>query len=180
MIEVWCVCEGTGVMPVLGIHIICPKCAGVGLLQIKGEDMSEDGLGDRIKEDKQPFAYEEYVELKKQYQEARDKVWEHRSENMKMRDTVRNFFQERYNEEDYPDELTITIDDINDLLTSIGASELAKAFAATANVEISFTVIAESKEDAEAIIGDYIDSIDIYTGEGDESSVDNYDIYVTE
>jgi acyl carrier protein len=180
MIEVWCVCEGTGVMPVLGIHIICPKCKGVGLLQIKGEDMSEDGLGDRIQEDKQPFAYEEYAELKKTYQEVRDKVWELRSESMKIRDEVRNFFQERYNEEDYPDELTFTSDELNDLLTSIGASELAKAFTATANVEISFTVIAESKEDAEAIVNDYIDTIDIFTTEGDEHSVDNYDVHVNE
>jgi hypothetical protein len=180
MIEVWCVCEGTGVMPVLGIHIICPKCKGVGLLQIKGEDMSEDGLGDRIKEDKQPFAYEEYVELKKQYQELRDKVWEHRSESMKMRDTVRDFFQERCNEEDYPDELTITIDEINDLLTSINATHLSKSFEATANVEIIFTVVAEDKEGAEEIINDYLDSIDIFTSEGDECSVDSYDVHVNE
>jgi predicted nuclease with TOPRIM domain len=178
MIEVWCVCEGTGVMPVLGIHIICPKCKGVGLLQIKGENMSEDGLGDRIQENKQTVAHEEYAKLEKQYEDIKDKVWYLRSETIKIKDSVRSFFQERYNEEDYPDELTITIDDINDLLTSISASELAKAFTATANVEISFTVLAETREDAESIVNDYIDGIDIFTSEGDEHSVDNYDVHI--
>jgi acyl carrier protein len=171
--EVWCICEGTGVMHVSSIYIICPKCEGAGVIQIKGEDMEEQ-------ESKQPFAYEEYVELKKQYQELRDKVWEHRSENMKMRDTVRDFFQERCNEEDYPDELTITVSEINDLLTSINATHLSKSFEATANVEITFTVVAEDKEGAEEIINDYLDSIDIFTSEGDECSVNSYDVYVTD
>ena len=184
--EVWCICEGTGVMPVSSIYIICPKCQGAGVIKTKGEDMSDVGivtLGDNNSEepkDKQPFVYEEYVELKKQYQELRDKVWEHRSENMKMRDTVRDFFQERCNEEDYPDELTIAVSEINDLLTSINATQLSKSFEATANVEITFTVVAEDKECAEEIINDYLDSIDIFTSEGDECSVNSYDVYVTD
>jgi hypothetical protein len=185
MIEVWCVCEGTGVMPVLGIHIICPKCKGVGLLQIKGEDMSEDGLGDRIQEDKQPFAYEEELpkrleEIQIQYEKAKEEMWTNRSLCISIRDTVRNFFQERYTDNEHPDDLTFDIDEINQLLKDIDASQLSRKFEASATVEITFKVHAEDKDDAENIISDYLGDLSLYVSDEDDYEIDSCDIYVSE
>jgi len=185
MIEVWCVCEGTGVMPVLGIYVICPTCEGVGLLQVQEESMQEDGLGDYIKEDKQPFAYEEelskrFEELQIQYEKAKEDMWSNRSLCISIRDTVRNFFQERYTDNEHPDDLTFDIDEINELLSSIDASQLLKRFEANATVEITFKVIAEDKNDAENIINDYLADLSIYVSEEDDYEVDSYDVSVDE
>jgi hypothetical protein len=185
MITVWCECEGAGVVPAPNRYITCPKCAGVGLLQIKGEDMSEDGLGDRIKEDKQPFAYEEELskrleELQIQYEKAKEEMWTNRSLCISIRDTVRNFFQERYTDNEHPDDLTFDIDEINELLSSIDASQLLKRFEANATVEITFKVIAEDKNDAENIINDYLADLSIYVSEEDDYEVDSYDVSVDE
>jgi hypothetical protein len=178
--EVWCICEGTGVMPVSSIYIICPKCQGAGVIQIKGEDMSDVGivtLGDNNSEepkDKQSFAYEEYVELQKQYQEVRNTMWELRSEVISTRDVVRGWFQERYEAIGYLDSFEIDLNDINELLDLIKASPLDAAFEGTATIEISFKVNGSDRHDAEETVSSHLYSLDLgdYTNDYEIESID--------
>ena len=178
MFEAWCNCKGTGLVPALAgdevIYAICDFCDGAGVIQIKGEDMEEQ-------EEKQPFAYEEYVELKKTYQEVRDKVWEQRAELNNIRDLVRNFFQEKYAENDYDDYFNVDVEDVNTLLSNINASELERVYEASATIELTIRVHAENKDDAESIIDDHLTSIDFgaYGGE-DEYEVESIDVRVND
>lgn len=175
--EAWCNCEGTGVMPVpyADMYMICSFCDGVGTITIQEENMEEQ-------ENKQEFAYEEYVELKKNYQEVRDRTFELREELRKTRELVRDFFQQRYEDNDYSDDFNIDVEDINALLADIKATPLSKVFDAGATIELVIKVHAESAEDADAIIRDHLDSIDwsFYGNDSDEIDVESIDVNVSE
>lgn len=187
--EAWCNCEGTGVMPVpfADMYMICKFCDGVGTITIQEEEMEEESnsnpqISQEYLDDKgKPFAYEEYVELKKTYQELRDKSWEQRAELMRIRDNVRTWFQERYEESDYSSEFQVDVDDVNALLSDINASELEKVYEASATIELTIRVHAENKDDAESIIDDHLTSIDFgaYGGE-DEYEVESIDVRVND
>jgi hypothetical protein len=175
--EAWCNCEGTGVMPVpfADMYMICKFCDGVGTITIQEEEMEEQ-------ESNQAFSYEEYVELKKTYQEVRDKIWEQRAEIGSMRNLVRSFFQERYEESDYEDYFNVDVEDINTLLKDIKSSELAKVYEAGATIELVIKVQAESQDDADYIIRDHLDSVDftLYGNDNDEFEVESIDVRVSE
>jgi len=84
------------------------------------------------------------------------RLGEARSELFSVRSIVSEFFQSRYEDYDFADEFEISTDEINDLLERIGASVLQKAFEGSVTLEVSFKVRADSKEDAEAEIENYI------------------------
>lgn len=188
--EAWCNCEGTGVMPVpyADMYVICNICDGVGTITIQEENMEEETntnpqISQEYFDDKgKPFAYEEYVELKKTYQEVRDRVFEVREELRKTRELVRDFFQQRYEDNDYFDYFNIDVEDINALLADIKATPLSKVFDAGATIELVIKVHAESAEDADAIIRDHLDSIDwsFYGNDSDEIEVESIDVNVSE
>jgi hypothetical protein len=85
-----------------------------------------------------------------------NRLAETRGELFSVRSKVSEFFQTRYEDYDFPDEFEINTDEINELLESIGASILQKAFEGTLTLEISFKVRADSREDAEIEIENYI------------------------
>ena len=175
--EAWCNCKGTGVQPVPlqdeVIYAICQYCDGAGVISIKGEEMEEQ-------ENKTEFSYDKYVELQKRFQEIRDEMYKVRGDLHGVRDKVVNFFQERYTDLDYPDDLTFDIDEINTLLLDIGTFDLSKRFDATATVEITFKVLADDKYDAENIINDYIADLSISVNNEDDYEVESFDVHVVE
>lgn len=180
--EVWCTCKGTGVVPAPAgdeiIYAICVFCDGAGVIQIKGDNMEEQ---EQKQEEKQPFAYEEYVELKKTYQEVRDRVLEQRAVLNSTINLVRDFFQDRYAYNDYSDDFHIDIEDINALLRDIKATPLSKEFDANATIELTIKVHAESQDDADVIIRDHLDSIDWnFYNDSDEIEVESIDVHVSE
>jgi hypothetical protein len=77
---------------------------------------------------------------------------------------VKEFFQSKY--ETDSDEIVCEIDDVNELLVSIGSEQLTKSWSATVTITATVTgVEAANKEAAEDIIKD---SIDInFTADGD-------------
>jgi seryl-tRNA synthetase len=77
---------------------------------------------------------------------------------------VREFFQARY-ETDH-NEIVAEVDDVNNLLVSIGSEELTKSWSATVNISVTVTGLeAPNAEAAEEIIKD---SIDVnFTSDGD-------------
>lgn len=175
--EDWCECEGTGIWAVPSPnkikYVICQHCGGAGVVKIQEEEMEEQ-------ENKTEFSYDKYVELKKRFEEIRDEMYKVRGNLNGVRDKVRNFFQERYTDNDYPDDLTFDIDEINDLLDSIDASALSKKYEATATVDITFKVFADDKDEAESIINDYLSDLSIYVNSEDDYEVDSIDIHVVD
>jgi len=77
---------------------------------------------------------------------------------------VKEFFQSKY--ETDSDEIVCDIDDVNELLVSIGSEQLTKSWSATVTITATVTgVEAANKEAAEDIIKD---SMDInFTADGD-------------
>lgn len=85
-----------------------------------------------------------------------NRLSETRNELFLIRSTISDWFQTRYEDYDFADEFEITSEEINDLLESIGASQLQKAFEGSVTLEVSFKVRADSQDDAEAEIENYI------------------------
>jgi len=164
--EEWCKCEGTGIWAVPSPnkikYVVCQHCGGAGVVKIQEEDMEEQ-------ENKEQFSVEQHEQL-----------WKARNDLTDIRSVVLNFFQERYTDLDYPDDLTFDIDEINQLLRDINASELSKKFDATATIEITFKVLADDKYDAESIINDYIADLYISVNNEDDYEVESFDVHVAE
>jgi len=102
------------------------------------------------------------------------KVQEYLSRFHKVRASVYEFFNERYDSGDT--EITCTVDDVNELLESIGADKLKALF--TVNGTISFSVVdveADSEEDARDIV---TNSLELQFT--DEGSLDGWDVEVTD
>jgi len=102
------------------------------------------------------------------------KMQEYLSRFHKARVSVYEFFNNRYDSGDT--EITCTVDDVNELLESIGADKLKALF--TVNGTISFSVVdveADSEEDARDIVSN---SLELQFT--DEGSLDEWDVEVTD
>ena len=102
------------------------------------------------------------------------KVQEYLSRFHKTRVSVYEFFNNRYDSGDT--EITCTVDDVNELLESLGADKLKALF--TVNGTISFSVVdveADSEEDARDIV---TNSLELQFT--DEGSLDGWDVEVTD
>jgi hypothetical protein len=85
-----------------------------------------------------------------------DRLHETRVSLIKIRDEVRNFFQGRYEENSFSDDFEISVDEVNNLLDDIGASNLECIFEGTVTLELTFKVHAENRTDAEDLIESHI------------------------
>jgi hypothetical protein len=102
------------------------------------------------------------------------KVQEYLSRFHQARASVFEFFNNRYDSGDT--EITCTVDDVNELLESLGADKLKALF--TVNGTISFSVVdveADSEEDARDIVSN---SLELQFT--DEGSLDEWDVEVTD
>jgi len=102
------------------------------------------------------------------------KVQESLSRFHQARASVFEFFNNRYDSGDT--EITCTVDDVNELLESLGADKLKALF--TVNGTISFSVVdveADSEEDAREIVSN---SLELQFT--DEGSLDEWDVEVTD
>jgi hypothetical protein len=88
------------------------------------------------------------------------------------RHKVRDFFSEGQWDDG---EFTASKEDINDLLESIGANRLTSKYNATYTITGTFSVEAESAEDAEAAFTDNV-TVDFYDGDIDVDQVEVHDM----
>ena len=96
-----------------------------------------------------------------------------RTKNYNIRQQVYDFFNERYDSGE--DEITCTVDDVNELLESIGADKLKRMWTVCGRVEFTITdVEADSEEDARDIVENNLSL------EYDGNSVDDYNIEVND
>ena len=86
-----------------------------------------------------------------------------------MRQSVYDFFNERYDTGD--DEITCSVDDVNELLESIGIDKLKKLWTVSGRIEFTVTDIeADSEDDARDQVENNL------TVEFDGNIVDDYNI----
>ena len=102
------------------------------------------------------------------------KVQEYLGRFHKARVSVYDFFNARYESGD--EEITCSVEDVNELLESLGAERLKALF--TVNGTISFSVVdveADSVEDAREIVSN---SLELQFT--DEGSLDEWDVDITD
>ena len=96
-----------------------------------------------------------------------------RTRNLTIRQEVYDFFNERY--DSGSDEITCTVDDVNELLETIGADKLRRMYTVTGRIEFTVTDIeADSEDDARDQVENNL------TVEFDGNIVDDYNIEVND
>jgi hypothetical protein len=95
-----------------------------------------------------------------------------RTSNYTNRNAVRDFFSEGQWDDG---EFTASKEDINELLESIGANKLTSKYRATYTITGTYSVDAESADDAEAIFTDNV-TVDFYDGDIDVDQVEVVDM----
>jgi hypothetical protein len=96
-----------------------------------------------------------------------------RSRNLIIRQEVYDFFSERY--DSGSDEITCSVEDVNELLDSIGADKLKRMYTVTGRIEFTVTDIeADSEDDARDQVENNL------TVEFDGNTVDDYSIDVND
>jgi hypothetical protein len=97
---------------------------------------------------------------------------EDRAQRISNNYKVRDFFSEGQWDDG---EFTASKEDINDLLESIGSNKLTTKYNATYTITGTFSVDAESAEDAEAAFTDNVD-VNFYDGDIDVDQIEVLDI----
>lgn len=96
-----------------------------------------------------------------------------RGRNFTIRQEVYDFFNERYDSSS--DEITCSVEDVNELLDSIGADKLKRLYTVTGRIEFTVTDIeADSEDDARDQVENNL------TVEFDGNTVDDYSIDVND
>ena len=105
----------------------------------------------------------------------RDKANKYWIEKTQIKDYVYEFFKDRYDSSD--DTITATVDDVNDLLESIGSEKLKVLFTITGTINFTITDLeAESEDEAREIVEGNL-SVDLDFGNG---SLDDWDVEVND
>jgi hypothetical protein len=105
----------------------------------------KDGTTVKFTEEMAIAAITERDELRTQLSDCQVRSAERYGKILDIRDKVREFFQERSDGDD--DEITCTVDDINELLKSIGSDELKKLWTVIGTINYTVTNISASNED---------------------------------
>jgi hypothetical protein len=150
MTEVWCfACYGAGYIQISNVSIVCPTCKGKGTLN-KGEiQMSEEEVVKATVTFGGPLdvVQKEIDNLKEQLNAEEVRSRSYRDQINTYREAVHNFFKDQFDGGD--EEITVHRDEANELLGDLGADLLKQEFEGHVTITYSFTVKAESVEDAE-------------------------------
>ncbi len=93
---------------------------------------------------------------------------------MHNREAVYEFFNDRY--DSGSDEITVTVEDVNELLESIGSSKLKALFTVTGTIHFTITDIeAESEDDANDIVNN-----ELTVEFGGDGQVDDWSLDITD
>ena len=96
-----------------------------------------------------------------------------RSRNLTIRQEVYDFFNERYDSSS--DEITCSVEDVNELLDSIGADKLKRLYTVSGRIEFTVTDIeADSEDDARDQVENNL------TVEFDGNTVDDFSIDISD
>ena len=104
----------------------------------------------------------------------RDKASKYWLEKVQLKDKVFDFFNHRYNTGD--EEITCSVEDVNELLESIGSEKLKSLFSVSGRISFVITDIeADSEEDARDIVESELNVE--FNGDG---NLDEWDIDISD
>ena len=107
----------------------------------------KDGNQTKFTDDMVRTALDERAQLRVDLEKEEDIARALRSEKYDVRQNVYDFFNERYSTGD--EEITCSVEDVNDLLERIGCDKLKKLYTVSGRIEFTVTDIeAESEDDA--------------------------------
>jgi hypothetical protein len=105
----------------------------------------KDGNTTKFTEEMALVAITERDELRTQLSDCQVRSAERYGKIVDIRDKVREFFQERSDGDD--DEITCTVDDVNELLRSIGSDELKRLWTVIGTIDFTVNNIYASNEE---------------------------------
>lgn len=131
---------------------------------------NEDGSTTKFTEEMAVTAIQERDQLRKDLQDKTEWNSRHSDRIAAIRGAVHDFFAERY--EAGEREITCTVDDVNDLLSSIGANKLKRLFTITGQVNFVITdVEADDEDDANDIVNN-----ELQLEFGGDGNLDDWDV----
>ena len=154
--EMWCIfCKGLGYITInwkeKDISVVCPTCRGKGTLALRKGDiqMSDETTIPATVASFTPLdaVQQKINEYEATIKEQAERLDKRLGDISKLQVAVHNFFKDQFDGGD--DEITVHRDEANELLGEIGADLLQQEFEGTVTITYTFTVKAESVEDAE-------------------------------
>jgi hypothetical protein len=176
--EMWCIfCKGLGYITISykekDISVVCPTCRGKGTLALRKGDiqMSDETTISATVTSFTPLdaVQKEIEQLKLDLDAEQVRARGYREEMYKLRNTVHEFFKDQFDGGD--DEITVHRDEANELLGDIGADLLQQEFEGRVTIVYSFTVKAESEDEAREIVESAVSNLD---GQIDAGNDDSY------
>lgn len=133
-----------------------------------GESMSEENNQETVVSPLD-VVQKEIDRLKQDIQAEEVRSRGYRDELFKLRSVVHDFFSERFEGDE--DDANVNRDDVNELLGDIGADLLQQEFEGRVTITYSFTVKAESEDEAREIVENAVSNLD---GQIDAGNDDSY------
>jgi DnaJ-class molecular chaperone len=160
MTETWCfACYGAGYIKVSDINIVCPTCRGQGTLTKGEKQMSDETIPATVTSFTPLDAVQKEIEqLKLDLDAEQVRARGYRDEINKLKNTVHEFFSTEF--DDGQEEVTIHRDEANELLGDIGADLLKQEFEGRVLISFTFTVKAESQDEAEEKVKNAVGSLE--------------------
>jgi hypothetical protein len=118
------------------------------------------------------YTESEVVRFIEKVKVADDTISQQHKTIIDIKNAVRDFFSEGQWDDG---EFTASKEDVNDLLTTIGTNRITTKYRATYTITGTFSVDAESAEDAEAAFTDNV-NVDFYDGDIDVDQVEVLDV----
>jgi len=178
MTETWCfACYGAGYIKVSDINIVCPTCVGQGTLTKGEKQMSDETIPATVT----PFTpldaiQKEIDNLKEQLNAEEVRSRGYRDELFKLRNTVHEFFNHEFDSGE--EEVTIHRDEANELLGDIGANLLEQEYEGRVVIAYSFTVKAESEDEAREKVESAVSGMEYNFDAGNDDSYSEESIEV--
>jgi hypothetical protein len=119
---------------------------------------------------------QEITKLKEQLEQAQTDYRGKINQVIQIRASVHQFFTDAF-DSSY-DDATINLTDVNELLSSIGASQLEQEFEGRVTITYSFTVKAEDEDDARSKVEDAVSSLENQIDAGADDSYSEESIEV--
>ena len=119
---------------------------------------------------------QEITKLKEQLENTRIDYRGKINQVIQIRASVHQFFTDAF-DSSY-DDATINLTDVNELLSSIGASQLEQEFEGRVTITYSFTVKAEDEDDARSKVEDAVSSLENQIDAGADDSYSEESIEV--
>ena len=179
MTEVWCfACYGAGYIKVSNVNILCPTCCGQGTLQKGEKQMSDETTIPATVTSFTPLdaIQKEIDNLKEQLNAEEVRSKSYRDQINTYREAVHNFFKDQFDGGD--EEITVHRDEANELLGDIGANLLKQEFEGRVTITYSFTVQAESEDEAREIVESAVGSLESQIDAGNDDSYSEESIEV--